>query len=122
MLINVSFFLVSECVKKLDYETDDDNLGDFDFEFGEDISIIGASRAEAVAVGGSVISGESDDGELYYGPRCPQDFDKDKASLNIQGWETEMASRMVDFDDLLGHADTSVLVMELVVFNGTSKT
>ena len=97
-------------------------IGDSDFEFEEGISIMGASRAEAVAVGGSRIRGKSDDGELYYGSRCQQDFDKDKASLNIQDWETEMASRMVDFDDLLGHADTSVLIMELVVFNGTSKT
>ena len=111
--MNVSFFLVSEYVRKLDYETDDDSVR-------ENISIAGAPRAEAV--GGSGIRGESDDGELYYRPRCPQDFDKDKASLNIQGWETEMASRMVDFDDLLGHADRSVLIMELVVFNGTSKT
>ena len=120
MLINVFFFSVSECVKKLDYETDDDNLeeGEYDFDFAEDVSIDGATRAETVAVGGSGIRGKSDDGELCTGPRCPQDFDKDKASLNIQVWETEMASRMCDFDDLLGRADISVRIMEVVVSNG----
>ena len=41
--------IVSEFVRKLGYETDNDNLGEFDFEFGEDISIIGETRAETMA-------------------------------------------------------------------------
>ena len=42
---------------------------------------------------------------------CPQDFNKDIASLNIQHWEMEMASRMGDFEALLGRADISVVIL-----------
>lgn len=57
-------------------------------------------------------------GKSKSAPTCPQDFDKDIASLNIQNWETEMASRMGDFEALLGRADISVVIMEIVILNG----
>ena len=61
---------------------------------------------------------DNDVGKSQFAPTCPQDFDKDIASLNIQNWETEMASRMGDFEALLGRADISVVIMEIVILNG----
>ncbi len=45
---------------------------------------------------------DNDVGKYQSAPTCPQDFDKDIASLNIQNWEMEMTSQTGDFEALLG--------------------
>lgn len=83
---------------------------------GEDNSDDEADTSDADKDNGTNV--DNDVGKSQSTPTCPQNFDKDITYINNQNWETEMTSRMGDFEALLGRADISVVIMEIVVLNG----